>query len=193
MQPAPTNPPAHPTLDSPTLPVREDEDVLDHLARVARTGRSALVAVARAEGVSPEDAVDCLHEALCTGLGLARAGRLPPSSEEWSALLTGIVRNCARNARRRHFRAKPHDDADEVALAQHAPLVDDLVARAEEHVRLHACVEELCEIQRAVVTLRMLEEQAGEDVAQALGISPGYVAVLLHRAKAALRVCMTRA
>ena len=39
--------------------------------------------------------------------------------------------------------------------------------------------------------LRMLEERPGEDVARALGISSGHVAVLLHRAKAALRTCMT--
>ena len=57
-------------------------------------------------------------------------------------------------------------------------------------MRLRACVAELCEIQKAVVTLRMLEERAGEDVGETLGISPGHVAVLLHRAKRALRACM---
>lgn len=45
----------------------------------------------------------------------------------------------------------------------------------------------------AVVTLRMLEEQPGDDVARALGISAGHVAVLLHRAKRALRACMEEA
>ena len=43
-----------------------------------------------------------------------------------------------------------------------------------------------------MVTLRMLDEVAGEDVAQALGITPGHVAVLLHRAKLNLLTCMTR-
>ena len=46
-------------------------------------------------------------------------------------------------------------------------------------------------MQRAVVTLRMLDEIDGEDVAGALGITPGHVAVLLHRAKANLLTCMT--
>jgi RNA polymerase sigma-70 factor (ECF subfamily) len=41
-----------------------------------------------------------------------------------------------------------------------------------------------------VVTLRLLEERSGEDVAETLGLSRGYVDVLVHRAKAALRVCM---
>jgi RNA polymerase sigma-70 factor (ECF subfamily) len=103
-----------------------------------------------------------------------------------------MVRNAARNRRRRHDRARPHEDLDAhpLAAADEAG-ADEAIARAEDHVRLRACVEELCEIQKAVVTLRMLEEQPGEDVAQALGISAGHVAVLLHRAKHALRVCMT--
>jgi RNA polymerase sigma-70 factor (ECF subfamily) len=105
-----------------------------------------------------------------------------------------MVRNAARNRRRRHFIARPHAELDQGggAVAPGAA-IDELVARAEEHVRLRACVAELCEIQKSVVTLRMLEERAGEDVARALGISAGHVAVLLHRAKAALRACMTQA
>jgi len=39
--------------------------------------------------------------------------------------------------------------------------------------------------------LRLLEERAGEDVAAVLGITRGHVDVLLHRAKASLRECMT--
>ena len=66
----------------------------------------------------------------------------------------------------------------------------DALADAEAHVRLRACVNELCDTQRAVVTLRMLEERPGEDVARALGIQAGHVAVLLHRAKTQLRACM---
>ena len=49
----------------------------------------------------------------------------------------------------------------------------------------------LGEMQRAVVTLRMLDEIDGEDVAATLGITPGHVSVLLHRAKANLLACMT--
>jgi RNA polymerase sigma-70 factor (ECF subfamily) len=42
-----------------------------------------------------------------------------------------------------------------------------------------------------VVTLRMLDDLPGEDVARLLGVSAGHVAVLLHRAKARLLACMT--
>jgi RNA polymerase sigma-70 factor (ECF subfamily) len=174
----------------------EDDD-LARIAALARRDRAALAALARGEGVSPEDAVDCVQEGLCTLLTSVRKrpdGALRPPPTEWGAILAGMVRNAARNRRRRHFLARPHDDIDLHPDARReadaAPFPDELVARAEEHVRLRACVEELCEIQRAVVILRMLDEEPGEDVARALGISAGHVAVLLHRAKAALRACM---
>jgi RNA polymerase sigma-70 factor (ECF subfamily) len=164
-------------------------DILEHVSRLARERRGALAALARAEGVSPEDAVDCVQEGLCTFL--SRREQLPPNVDEWHASLATIVRNAARNRRRRRFVARPHLPLAAADIAADAPLTDDAIVRAEEQVRLRACVEELCEIQKAVVTLRMLEEQPGEDVARALNISSAYVAVLLHRAKQALRACMT--
>ena len=100
------------------------------------------------------------------------------------------MRNIARNARRLHHRARPHRAIDEIEPSGDALSGEALVARAEEHVRLRACVDRLCGTQKAVVTLRLLEEQRGEDVAAALGITRGHVDVLLHRAKASLRECL---
>ncbi len=175
----------------------EPDDELTLLSHLARAERAALAGVARAEGMTPEDAVDCVQEGLCTLLGMARRSALPENPREWGAVLAAVVRNVARNRRRRHFRALPHEAYDDERTTGDgdaaARSADEALARAEEHVRLQACVSELCEIQRAVVTLRMLEEQPGEDVAAALGISPNYVAVLLLRAKRALRACMAPA
>jgi len=172
-------------------PFQEEDDLFDRFSDLVRGERATLAALARAEGVTPEDAVDCVQEGLCTLLGSARRGALPADMGAWGALLAAMVRNAARNRRRRHFRARPHEDLDAHALAAADALAtDEVIARAEEHVRLRACVEQLCETQKAVVTLRMLEEQPGEDVARALGISAGHVAVLLYRAKRALRACM---
>lgn len=168
----------------------DEPDLLERIARLARTRRAALAGIARAEGLTAEDAVDCVQEGLCTLLDLAHDGRLPEDVDQWPAVLATVVRNAARNGRRRHFRSQPHDDVDDRPLAAADAAIDDVLARAEEHVRLRECVEELCEIQKAVVTLRMLDERPGEDVAATLGISSGHVAVLLHRAKAALRSCM---
>ena len=69
--------------------------------------------------------------------------------------------------------------------------VEEAIEAAEQHLRLAGCLGTLAEVQRAVVTLRMLDEVPGEDVARLLGISAGHVAVLLHRAKANLLQCMT--
>jgi RNA polymerase sigma-70 factor (ECF subfamily) len=159
-------------------------DPLSVLSETAHAERARLVAVARREGLDAEDAVDCVQDAFCTYLRLVSGGEAPRDAGAW---LATIVRNAARNKRRLHHVARPHEPIRE----DHAVMPEQDVARAEEHVRLRACVEQLCDTQRAVVTLRMLEEKPGEDVAAALGISRGYVDVLLHRARASLFACMT--
>src|SRR5581483_5974531 len=159
---------------------------LDLLSEAVRTERAKLAAIARREGLEGEDAVDCVQDAFCTFLQLAMKGEAP---EKAGAYLSGIVRNAARNKRRRHHVAKPHEPVAEQAA--NVSLPDEELAKAEEHVRLRACVDRLCDTQRAVVTLRMLEERDGEDVAATLGISRGYVDVLLHRARSSLFACMT--
>lgn len=164
---------------------------LESVGELAQNERGRLAALARAEGASPEDAVDCVQDALCTFMDLEKKSELPAASSEWPALLAGIVRNAARNRRRRHYVARPHLELADDTTPEDAALADELLTRAEEHVRLRACVKELCTVQRAVVTLRMLEERPGEDVAAALGITREHVAVLLHRAKKSLYACMT--
>jgi RNA polymerase sigma-70 factor (ECF subfamily) len=168
------------------------DETLDRLGLLARNERGRLAALARAEGANAEDAVDCVQEALCTFMDLAKRDDLPKNSEEWGPLLSGIVRNAARNHRRLHANARPHlEIVDDERVDPKVIIADDLIARAEDHVRLRACVQELCAVQKAVVTLRLLEEIPGEDVATTLGISSGHVAVLLHRAKRSLHACMT--
>jgi RNA polymerase sigma-70 factor (ECF subfamily) len=182
-----------PSLQSATSPAVTEEDALERLSCIAQEQRASLAAVARHEGLTPEDAVDCVHDALCTLLDLVQSGQVPATLEP-APVLVAIVQNAARNQRRRHFRARPHVPLESRELASDGlVLQEELLSRAEETVRLRACVAELCEIQRAVVTLRLLEERPGEDVALTLGVSKNYVAVLLHRAKAALRACMTGA
>jgi RNA polymerase sigma-70 factor, ECF subfamily len=160
-------------------------DRLERLSSIVRTERGALVAIARAEGLLAEEAVECVQDALATFLSRDEE----PSSA--IASLKTIVRNAARNFRRRHRRSLPHEPIEigrEPAAAGHD--AEALLGHAEDVVRLRACVAELCSVQRAVVMLRLLEERSGEDVAEVLGIARGHVDVLVHRAKASLRVCM---
>jgi RNA polymerase sigma-70 factor (ECF subfamily) len=169
------------------------DDALERLTGVVRDHRSALAGIARQEGLTPEEAIDCVQDALCTLLDLVQTGQLEAGANPAAALGT-IVRNAARNLRRRHHRAKPHVELGARELADEAlALPEELLSRAEDTVRLRACVEELCEIQRAVVTLRLLDERPGEDVAALLGVTKNHVAVLLHRAKASLRECLLAA
>jgi RNA polymerase sigma-70 factor, ECF subfamily len=162
-------------------PVSDSEDRLERLSVLVRKERGALASIARSEGLSPEEALECVQDALCTFLARDDVG------EHAVASLKTIVRNEARNLRRRAHRASLPLQDDHAAVDSNA---DELLAHAEDVVRLRLCVASLCEVQRAVVTLRLLEERSGEDVATTLGITRGYVDVLTHRAKASLRVCM---
>ena len=162
------------------------------VGRLAREHRGRLAGVARREGLTPEDAVDAVQEALQTFLTRPEAQRLVDEAEGSRRLLVTITRNVARNRRRLHAVARPHAGGEAVdGLAASAQSVEALIAAAEEHARLEGCLRTLAEVPRAVVTLRLLEERPGDDVARTLGITPGHVAVLLYRAKASLLACMT--
>ena len=165
------------------------EDPLATLTRAVRERREALAAIARREGLGPEDALDCVHDAFCTFLQLAVRHELPDVCE-YESLLSGIVANLAKNKRRRHHLARPHAPIEDADFSAGAPSSETLVAHVEECVRLRGCMNRLCKMQRTVVLMRLLEERPGEDVASTLGISRGYVDVLLHRARASLLMCM---
>jgi RNA polymerase sigma-70 factor (ECF subfamily) len=173
------------------LPRAAGEEFSGWVTRLVHAHRAELAAVARHEGLAAEDAFDAAQEAFTAFLILPQARELAPS--EWARhTLVALVRNVARNARRLHAVARPHasDEATLEGLATREPPADERLAAAEDRGRLARCVARLAEVQRAVVTLRMLEDRPGDDVARELGLAPGHVAVLLHRAKADLRACM---
>lgn len=161
------------------------------VSTLARVHARPLAAVAVREGLSRVDAVDAVQEAFSTLLSLPQARELSMDDEGAERLMSVLVRNAARNMRRRHHRRKPHEALDrDMDLAADLPDVDALISAAEEHIALLGCVSQLGRIQRHVVTLRILEELSPEDTAQKLGLTSGNVAVLLHRAKKALHDCI---
>ncbi len=172
-----------------------EQGFLSWVTRLVREHRQQLVSVARREGLLAEDALDSVQEALLTFLGLPHARALANELDDSRKLLAVLVRNQARNRRRRHDRARPHVSDAEVlgALSAEQEPVDALISAAEEHLAALGCVERLAEVQRRVVTLRLLEDHENERVADLLGMTPGHVAVTLHRAKQALRDCMALA
>jgi RNA polymerase sigma-70 factor (ECF subfamily) len=167
---------------------------LGWVSELARTHSRGLLAVARHEGLTASDALDAVQEAYFTFLGLPQARGLAGEQQDAEALMAVLVRNAARNMRRRHHRARPHEAIDAAErLISDEPSVDELIVMAEAHVGLLGCVNQLGEIQRHVVKLRLLDEVAPDSTAQTLGLTEGNVAVLLHRAKKELRACLSRA
>jgi RNA polymerase sigma-70 factor (ECF subfamily) len=179
-------------MSKPRFDVTPAIEPLDLLSRVVSRERSALLLVATREGLGAEEALECIQDALCGWL--TRAGTAQPthSEDELIASLRVTIRNAARNGRRRHHRLKPHLPIEPAHETLTSPLRDaeQLLSEAETALRLKYCVAELREVERAVITLRLLEERSGEDVAAALGLARSHVDVLVHRAKATLRVCM---
>ena len=172
---------------------QQDDPFLSWLGRLVHDHRARLVVVARGEGLGPEEAFDVVQEAFHTFLTLPSARTLVDARDDSRHLLVAVTRNLARNRRRLAAVARPHDSNPETLESLPAPAasVEELLTAAEDQVRLRGCVASLGEMQQAVLTLRMLDEIDGEDVAGTLGITPGHVAVLLHRAKANLLACMT--
>ena len=162
----------------------------DWVAGLAREHAGRLAAVARREGLTAADALDAVQDAFQTLIARPDAEELKQKPDEAARLLAAIVRNAARNARRRHHRAKPHV---EVELASDAAPPDRALEQAETHAQLAGCLADLADLHRNVVTLRVLEELSGDEAARALGLTPGHVAVLLHRARKQLEQCMQRA
>jgi RNA polymerase sigma-70 factor (ECF subfamily) len=154
----------------------------DWIAGLARDHAARLAAVARREGASAIDALDLVQDAFHTLLRRPEADSLRERPDEAVRLLSVIVRNAARNARRRHHRSRPHED---VELAIDTPPPDVLA-----HERLGRCMAKLGEVHRHVITLRVLEEWTGDEAAHELGVTPNHVAVLLHRARKQLAECM---
>ncbi|HEX4452188.1 MAG TPA: sigma-70 family RNA polymerase sigma factor [Kofleriaceae bacterium] len=159
----------------------------DWVAGLARDHATRLAAVARREGLAPADALDAVQDALHALIARDDAPHLRDRPDDAARVLVAIVKNAARNARRRHHRAKPHVDV-ELASGDAAP--DAVLEAAETHAQLAGCLAGLAELHRNVVTLRVLEELSGDEAAKALGLTPGHVAVLLHRARKALADCM---
>ena len=163
------------------------------ISTLAGTHARSLAAVAVREGLTRVEAIDAVQEAFTTLLGLPQARELSLDDEGAARLMAVLVRNAARNLRRRQYRSRSHEPLEGATeVPTDAPSVDALLAAAEDHVALLGCVNQLAELQRLVVTMRVLEELSPQEVAGTLGLTSGNVAVLLHRAKRAVIDCMER-
>jgi RNA polymerase sigma-70 factor (ECF subfamily) len=165
----------------------------DWVAGLARDHAGRLASVARREGVGASDALDVVQDAFQTLLARADVAALRDRPEDAVRLLAVIVRNAARNLRRRHHHARPHIDVAASDLATAEPRPDDALVQAITATQLVGCMAQLGDVHRQIVRLRVLEELSGQEAAEALGLTPNHVAVLLHRARKELERCMLSA
>src|SRR5438105_13825056 len=111
-------------------------------------------------------------------------GRYQDTGRPCSAWLYQISVNAIAD---RYRAARPVDDIDEErSLAAEGDL-EDLAARRDELRRLWALVERLPGPQRTAMVLKFQEDMKIEDIAVAMGKSPGAVKLLIHRAVVKLR------
>ncbi|HUQ02838.1 MAG TPA: sigma-70 family RNA polymerase sigma factor [Kofleriaceae bacterium] len=157
---------------------------------LARGHARRLAAIARREGLTGDEALDAVQDGFRTLLGREDMAVLRDRPDDAANVLTAIVRNAARNLRRRHHRAAPHRELDDGDLVD-ARRADEVIEHATEVTQLSGCMAGLPEVHRHVVAMRVLEEVSGPDTARALGLTPGHVAVLLHRARKQLEQCMS--
>ena len=86
---------------------------LEWVTRLVHTHRGRLYRLATREGLREEDSLDCIQDAFHTFLLLPQARQLVESNEDSIKLLSALARNHARNRRRRHEIAHPHESGDE--------------------------------------------------------------------------------
>ena len=165
----------------------------DWLSGLARAHAGRLAALARREGVAASDALDVVQDAFGVLLDRDDLHALRARPDDAARLLTAIVRNAARNLRRRHYRARPHVELEAAEVSSRAPLPDEAMAKAATVDQLAGCMARLRDVHRQIVTLRVLEELSGEQAAHELGLTESHVAVLLHRARKELARCMRAA
>ena len=164
---------------------------LPWVAMLVHAHRERLLAFARRRGLDAEDALDAVQDSFSSFFQLPQARAISREPEEALKFLFVILRHNVINRQRkvaRHARAALLLEAQAASSAD-VESSESLVARAEELARVNGCILRMARLQRSVIMLSLLDEQPREEVAKTLGISPGYVRVLLHRAREHVRSC----
>jgi RNA polymerase sigma factor (sigma-70 family) len=165
----------------------------DQLVALSRAeGTSAFEEIARRHGpaltafaasVAPaSQADDVVQEALIKAHAALLDGAEPEALTAW---LFRIVRNTAIDARRG---TRTHDQIDENYDGVEQP--PQALERRAEIATLVAAINALPRSQREAIVQREFEGRGHEEIALALGQSPGAVRQLIHRARNSLREAM---
>lgn len=163
---------------------------LSWVAALVHAHRGRLLSYARRRGLDAEDALDAVQDSFVSFLRLPEARGIARHGDDSLKLLTVLLRHDVQNRRRKRAR---HRRALGVLESAPSPTTAEssevLIEQAEELARVHGCILRMARLQRQVVMLSLLDEEPRDRVATLLGISDGYVRVLLHRAREHVRTC----
>lgn len=163
---------------------------LSWVAMLVHEHRSRLLAYARSQGLSAEDALDAVQESFISFMRLPEAREIANVPKDSAKMLTVVLRHNVQNRRRkssRHVRAQALLEAG--VATEDTMTSEQLISTAEELARVQGCILRMAQLQQRVIMLSLLDEQPRAEVAKLLGISEGYVRVLLHRAREHVRNC----
>jgi RNA polymerase sigma-70 factor (ECF subfamily) len=160
----------------------EDHALAAQLAALVDQYSSALYRVAFSVLRNPSDAEDAVQEAF---LRVLRHRDTLGEVRDHRVWLIRIVWNIVLDRKRR---AKTRPETDDVAdLARVLPSsglsAEELAAAAQHHARVLACVEQLPEKERQVLTLSAFDELSSVEIAAVLGITESSVRSRLFRAR----------
>jgi RNA polymerase sigma-70 factor, ECF subfamily len=133
------------------------------------------------------DAEECFQETFVTALELWR--RQPVHSPR-AALQRLATARAIDRLRQRYREALRHEAAPHEGAADPSPSPADRAAAAELARALRAALAELPGQQPEAFCLHYLDGHSYREVAESLGLSEGAVGLLLHRARARLRVAL---
>jgi RNA polymerase sigma-70 factor (ECF subfamily) len=163
---------------------------LGWVAQLVHTHRQRLIAYARKRGLDADDSLDAVQESFVSFLRLPEARSMVREGDDAIKMLTVLLRHHVQNVRRKAARRRrAHVTFEVESLDSGSEDSATIIARAEELARVQGCILRMARLQRQVVMLSILDEQPREQVAETLGISDGYLRVLLHRAREHVRNC----
>jgi len=111
--------------------------------------------------------------------------RYQDTGRPFAAWLYQIAVNAIADRYRSLKTAQPLDDFHDLSVA--GPALEDVAAHRDEMRRIWALVEALPLQQRTALVLKFQEDMKIEDIAVAMGKSPGAVKLLIHRGVTRLR------
>ena len=115
---------------------------------------------------------------------LRSIGRYQDTGRPFSAWLYQIALNAVAD---RYRSQRPTDDIDDQYQLSDGSSLEETAAHRDELRRIWQLIEELPDQQRTALVLKFQEDMKIEDIAVAMGKSPGAVKLLVHRGVTRLR------